>query len=168
MSTLAASAVVKVLGTQAWADLLTAGDVGHDAVGGPFAGGWLSQSTTNEMAPATNPQGSGKASVVLAEREGWTTPNPHNTSRFPSLWLVVYADCSRDAGLLPTSFDGRDRAMRIFQALDPIFHDVANRDHDWPLSFRVNSCVRLADPVMTDVLLGDYTVQLIARYGVSC
>lgn len=169
MSLLGEAAVVKILAAPA-VQALIGTDIGQDDTGQPYAAGWVFRSSDNEMSGYRDPEGTGKASIVVAEREGWTSPNAYNTARFPTLFIVVYADSTRvlnGSSLTPTQRDARDRCQRIFDAVDPLFHDVANKDHHWPLNQYVVSCMRQTELTMVDVLNGDGKCQGISRYSVT-
>lgn len=170
MSLLGQAAVEKILASTA-VQALIGTDIGQDATGeGPFTAGWVFRSHDNEMSPYRDVQATGKACIVVAERESWTSPNLYNTAQFPTLFIVIYADSARatnGTSITPAQRDSRDRCQRVHQAVHPLFHDAANQDHNWPLGLRVISSVCQSELTMLDVINGDGKVQGVARYSIS-
>lgn len=136
---LQASAVKKFTDSDQAAALIADGDLGVD-VGGDSEGlVWVFQGSDDDR-PWRDPEGTGKAAVVLTFNDSWGA-NQHNTSDMPVLTALVYSDTSRSADGTPTTRDGKARALRVIQALKEVFHDAANKDHEWPLDLRIHSCV---------------------------
>jgi hypothetical protein len=134
-----------------------------------LAKAWLFQGLDNEGRPFRDPEGSGTSVIVLSERGEWATANAHNSAYFPSLQMLVYTDCSRDADGGVVMRDGDRKAKHIFRILDRCFHLPGNApvDRAWP-GLMVHASVRGNPFTLTDVPGTEtYTVRGEARYDVT-
>lgn len=161
---LASSAVERVRASSIFQDLVSAGLVGTDSV---YPAGWVFQRTRRAPATYRNVEGTGKACVVLSDRTSWAGPNQHNTARFPTLLVEVFADASRDSQGNVVADDADRRCKQVWDGLDRIFHDAANVSHVWPLGLKIFSCVRWTELSIDDVPDGDGSVRGTAYYAVQ-
>lgn len=125
--------------------------------------------------PYVSMEGTGKAGIVLAQRNGWATPNLHNTMAFPQLQVEIYADVDRRADLNPADAVSAElRAEAVFLAVDKHLHLVGRDGAPWQwgataesTGVRVLSSHRLGEPEYAEVPDGDGLVRCLARYGVT-
>lgn len=120
--------------------------------------------------PEYSIDGTNKCSVVIAQRRGWTTPNRHNTARFPQLQVEVFADLTRDAVSAPDRRTAEDRAMDVFHVLDTVFHRPGERGMSWGNGdgrLFVISSARSTEPRVEDVPETDGNVRLTADYDIE-
>lgn len=151
---LATAAVDRLVADPEWQALVISGVIGTDAADSDpdadkLARAWLFQGLNDDGTPYRDPVGTGKATVVLIERTQWTT-NPHNTAKFPVLQALIYADASRNDDGSASDRDQDRRCKTVAKTVDDLFHDPANRKHDWPGLFVV-SCVRSQGLSIMDV-----------------
>lgn len=168
--------------------MVTDGLIGTDAADtatadAKVAQAWLFQGLDSEGRPFRDPEGSGKAVVVLSERREWAGANPHNSPAFPALQMLIYADSDRNSDGTPTTRNADRKCKHIFKRLDRRFHRPAHpaTDQRWTLPetvtnpdgsttvltryMHVHSCLRGAPFVIGDVpLTGAYTVRGEAVY----
>lgn len=161
---LSSSAVQRIRASANVQALVTAGLIGTDAV---YPQGWIFQRTHNAPTSYRIVEGTGKACIVVSDRSSWAGPNQHNTARFPALLVEVFADCSRNTKGAVAADDADRRCKQVFNSVDPLFHDAANRDHEWPLGIRVISSLRWAELSIDDVPDGDGSVRGTAIYSVA-
>ena len=77
-------------------------------------------------------EASGSACVLLTFGGWWTVQNRHNTMKFPRILVGMFADTTRDDNAIPTNLStrkGKDRVQRMYDIIDPIFHDPTNTIH---------------------------------------
>ncbi len=70
---------------------------------------------------------------VLLQKGNWTSPNNHNTLKFPRLIVEFWADPDRDSRsnvTLPLS--AKDKILAAYEFLDKYLHRVAGGDLWWP------------------------------------
>lgn len=85
---------------------------------------------------------------VLTNTTGWTTPNLHNTLRFPRLGVEIYVDPIRDPD--NNSIDPDEatrRAHAAYKVLDRHLHRPQSGEQWWG-SVRTIACERLAEPIL--------------------
>ena len=114
-------------------------------------------------------QGLGCASVVIAERAGWTGPNRHNTSEFPRIQVEIYADVDRERGL-PDRKTAQARAKDVFRIIDRVFHRPDAGGFYWGDAngeLRVVSSLRGQEPETEPVPDGDGAQRLLVSYNVE-
>jgi len=141
-------------------------DVGMDSnATDAYNKGWVFQGLDGDGRPYRDPQGSGKAAVVLTSRDGWASPNMHNTATFPSLQVLIYADVSRSLQGSPTARDAEARCKRVYEKVDRVFHDPSNSTHGWD-GVRIVSCVRSSELSISDIPGSDLMVRGLVRYNV--
>lgn len=144
-------------------------DVGKMADNTP----WLFQDTAEDNRPFRDPKGTGKATVVVGFRDSWGV-NRHNTMAMPVIQVLVYADLSRHVDGTPQGRDAKDRALRVWSALDSLLHDTggALSGHKVTLANPVASVTfvssaRTEGPSVMPVPDGDGMERLMARYEVA-
>lgn len=166
MTSVATAAYRRLLADEQFQDLVEAGVVGK-GVEGDDELPWLFQGLDNDGRPFVDPEHTGKAAVVVASREPWTAGNAHNTAKFPVLQVLIYADSARKPDGSYAKRDAPDRCGDIYDVVDRVFHDPANRQHAWPGLF-VISCVRSQALRISDVPgTQSLTVRGEARYDLS-
>jgi hypothetical protein len=67
---------------------------------------------------------SNKALLVVSDSGTWQTPNPHNTNRFPAIYIDVWASPTRNDDGSVKMDDAEDLIEKIMAALMPVFHTV--------------------------------------------
>lgn len=162
---LASSAVRKLRESSAAAALVA--DATLLVKSGIYPNGMIAQREDNSLSTPVLVEGSGKAGILISARSPWTTPNRHNTARFPRLQVEIFADCSRNAMGQVTVKDAVRRCEYIFNMIDPVFHDPGNTSHIWPLDFYVVSCIRGQDLSIMNIPDADYAVVGTAYYNVE-
>lgn len=60
--------------------------------------------------------------IVVSEDDEWTSPNPHNTMRFPQLLVDIWADPTRNPDRSVQRFDAKDKIEEIQALVDKHFH----------------------------------------------
>jgi hypothetical protein len=79
---------------------------------------------------------SNRALIVVTESGGWTTPNPHNTARFPRLYVDIWASPTRNADGSVKEQDADDLIREVMAAISPYLHLVhGSVPTDWPEFF---------------------------------
>lgn len=137
--------------------LVSQGFIGTDAYDSDtlptkVSAAWLFQGLDNEGRPFRDPEGSGKAAIVLTERSEWAAPNRHNTAYFPELQMLIYMDSTRDEDGSLVSPDADSKTKHVFRLLDRCFHLVGNTEAEQKWStLRVHSSVRSSRFVLRDV-----------------
>lgn len=63
--------------------------------------------------------------VVISVENGWGA-NQHNTARFPTLVVDIWADPTRNAGMDVARYDAELKAEAVYKAIDKHFHRVDN------------------------------------------
>lgn len=118
--------------------------------------------------PYVSLEGTGSAMVVLVQRPNGA-PNRHNTARFVTLQVEVYADVPRDASGHPSGRTAEEVAEDVFLAIDAVCHVAAQRPITWGDGngrLRVVSSTRAGDLDVVDVPGGDGLVRGIVSYDV--
>jgi hypothetical protein len=152
-------------GHQPFQTLVTEGIIGVGMGEGAPSQPWLFQGLDSEGRPRMDPEGTGKAVIVLQSWDSWSGGNNHNTAQFPVLQVLIYADSTRASDGSPVLQDAKDRAKTVYEVTDSLFHDAANRRHQWPGLYVVSS-VRGGGPSMRTVPgTQDYTVRLETTYN---
>lgn len=112
-------------------------------------------------------EGSSQTAVVVSSDGGWTTPNVHNTLRFPRLVVQVFADPMRDATGNTKNFPEVQRRVDVvFATVDRVLHRPQSGIQMWG-SVRTLSCARLSDPVTYSVPDGDQLLRSTFTYAVT-
>ena len=62
--------------------------------------------------------------IVVNEEGQWTSPNPHNTMRFPRLVVDIWADPTRNQDRTVQLFDAKSKVEDIVKIVDRKFHRV--------------------------------------------
>lgn len=78
-------------------------------------------------------ENTGRCLIVINEGSPWTSPNEHNTMRFPRLIVDVWADPTRNTDRSVRVFDAKEKIDEIQKRLDKHFHLVDGGDsHGMP------------------------------------
>jgi hypothetical protein len=109
---------------------------------------------------------SGAVAVVLEARGAWTSPNMHNTMRFPRLWVGYYADPSRDAAGNVTEYDAADKIEAVHALVDRHLHRPQGGEVMWG-ALRVIDAHRMGEPDYFPVKDGDGMTRAEVTYGVT-
>lgn len=116
-------------------------------------------------------EGTESVALVLRQRGSWTSPNGHNTLRFPRLLVEVYVDPTRDSDGMVTDVVGADlRGDAVYRAVDAVLHRAAQEAQTWGTgdrALRTVGCQRLDEPEPADVPDGDGLRVLRVNYGVT-
>lgn len=67
-------------------------------------------------------EGTSKCLIVINEQGTWTSPNGHNTMRFPQLIVDVWADPTRNADRSVQKLDAKTKIQDIQTVLDRHLH----------------------------------------------
>lgn len=62
--------------------------------------------------------------IVVAEEDTWTSPNEHNTMRFPQVFVDIWADPTRNADKSVRTLDAKDKIEAIQPLIDRHLHLV--------------------------------------------
>lgn len=164
--TLARLAPSVVLMLKQDASMINAGEAG--VLGFDQDGLWIFQGDDDEdnKRPYRDPSGMGLCSIVINTDTAWSSGSTFNTTQFPELQILIWSDASRNADGLIAKHDQRGKAYFLYQRLDEIFHDVANRQHDW-LGVPVFSCLRGNGPTVMKVPDTNGTVRLEVTYEIK-
>lgn len=86
------------------------------------------------LLPDTNPRlGARAVAVVLGQRGNWTSPNEHNTMRFPRIVTEFWADPDRLAdGSVTDPLSANDKITRAHGIVDRYLHRVDGSATWWP------------------------------------
>lgn len=135
-------------------------------------------------------EGTQEVACVLSTTGSWTSPNTHNTAKFPRLLVEVYADPIRDVKRSPTVYNTQQRALRVAEKISDVLHrpfagewgPVANPAYDSadpeaepetiPLrvfddNLRIIASHRLDEPAPFPVPDGDGMVVARVAFGLS-
>jgi hypothetical protein len=95
----------------------------------PFYGGWVFRSDT-DGAPFRSIEGTGSGAISFMVYDSWASSSMWHSSSFPNLHIAIYGDPTRsEETAFPHRLDGRERAIRIYEKLHPLFHDSSNSIH---------------------------------------
>jgi hypothetical protein len=115
-------------------------------------------------------ESTGFAGVVIAHKGQWTSPNQHNTARFPRVQVDIIVDPQRTTDeRFPRKRTAEDRCEDIFVELDKVMHRP-NDEIRWGDStgaVRIVASKRLSDLDLVEVRDGDGLVMGTVMYGVS-
>jgi len=128
------AAVAKFVASPECEALVEEGLLGVDVKGTP----WVFQGSDDDR-PFRDPAGTGKGAIVITSNGIWGV-NQHNTADFPLLTVLVYMDVSRKADGTILMKNGKSRTLSVLRRVKDVFHDAANKDHEWP-GLYVVSCV---------------------------
>jgi hypothetical protein len=144
------------------ANLVSAGLLGTDPL---YATGWVfSGDLTGD--PFRAVEGTGKCAVVLYSFDHWAPSTQLHTARYPRLNVAIYADVSRDAQGNYTGHDAEDKAEAIYEQINPLFHDAANRVHAFDDLLVVSTL--MGNPLsLMDIPDGDGAVRGLVAYDLT-
>jgi len=69
-------------------------------------------------------ENTGRCLIVVNEEDTWTTPNQHNTMRFPRLFVDIWADPTRNSDKSIKKFDAKKKIEDIQAFVDKHLHLV--------------------------------------------
>jgi len=69
-------------------------------------------------------EGTGLCLIVVNEERPYSSPNEHNTMKFPQLIVDIWADCTRNPDSTPKVYDAKDKIEAIEKVVDRLFHTV--------------------------------------------
>ena len=69
-------------------------------------------------------EGTSRCLIVVNEEGTWTSPNEHNTMRFPRLQVDIWADPTRNEDKSVRFHDAKTKIMAIQEVVDSYFHMV--------------------------------------------
>lgn len=143
-------------------------------VGENDIGFWIFANT-----PYATIENTGKAMVVLTVTNGWGA-NEHNTARFPTLNVDIWADPTRHPDRSVAEQDADVKVEEVYKAIDKFFHlvnaslpggasvmwgtpeQIATRT-----GVRINSSSRVNEPEISPALNDDGALIARIRYNVS-
>jgi len=105
--------------------LADAGILGSDSTGI-----YIFQGTDNNK-PFRNIEGTGMCSIVVSAWQDGGQRSPFSSAKFCTLQLLVFADESRGINNSVANHDAQSKALKIYNAFDPIFHDNRNLSKNW-------------------------------------
>jgi hypothetical protein len=112
---------------------------------------------------------SGSSGVLLTHGGYWGAQNHHNTMKFPLLMVGMFADTTRDDNAIPTNLTsqtGKDRALRMFEIINPIFHDPTNTIHRFG-TIPIVSTFESQPPMVDQVPESDGLYRVLAVYELT-
>lgn len=121
----------------------------------------------------TRVESSGKIACVLKQKGSWTSPNDHNTMRFPRLITEFYADPDRDSkNNVVTPLSAKDRILAAHEVIDSLLHVVSGHDQWWPSQGAAGACrilrsTRQGELDWFDVKDGDGVLQATVSYAIG-
>lgn len=139
--------------------LISEGLLGSDDL---YPEGWIFQDTA-DGSPFRDPENTGTCAIVLDSVDTWAAQNNHNTSTFPRLRITIFADPTRDPAGSPLKYDARVKARKVWEAVNPLFHDAANRVHAFD-SLPIVSTLQGGGFSVQDVPNGDGQVRATCGY----
>jgi len=87
----------------------------------------------------------GKAALLIRQQGSWSSPNAHNTVRFPMIVIEVYVDPKRDDLRNSVSFNLQPQIDEIFQELDKALHRAKGKVEMWS-TLRTLGSERMSEP----------------------
>lgn len=162
-----------VMNSERIQDLINSGIIGRDVAPNPivYPYGWVFTSMTDDK-PMRDVEGTGKCAVVLTYHDHWSPQTLWHSSKFPRLNVLIYADASRDTSGMITRRDAEDKAKLVWRAIDPLFHDSANRirffeDLAHPKFLPIVSTVEGIAFSILEVPKGDGAVRASVSYDIT-
>jgi hypothetical protein len=143
--------------------LITDGTIGKDTVGGAYASGWVF-SGSNDGIPPRNVEGSEQCAILFMSYSHWSSAVRHHSGQFPILTVSIFADPDRDDNDSPIAKNAESKAKRVWDVIDPLFHDPRNVVH-WFDTLPVISTVQGSPLSILDIPDGDGAVRGTARYN---
>jgi hypothetical protein len=108
-------------------------------------------------------EGSESVACVLSPGGNWTTPNEHNTARFPRLRVEFFADPTRDAARNVVTASTWAKLSAAYDAIDPYLHWMGG-EQMWG-DVRVIGSKRLGELDYSPVQDGDGGGYAVVYYG---
>jgi len=106
------------------------------------------------------------SAIIISESGPWTAPNMHNTLDFPRFIVNIWSDPTRDASFNVVRPDAKEKAKRVFDAFNSVFHDTEHVHQSWDGLRVVDSQLRERLSYLP-VRDGQYMVNAQAIYGAT-
>jgi hypothetical protein len=135
----------------------------------PAGGGWP-ETWVFLWEPRVPVQGTGMCSVVLSVVRAWAGANRHNSLRFPTVQVEVYADIAREPSAAPDRRSAWEKAEGVWSIVDRVCHRPDGGGFTWggPNGvFVVSSLRATGDPEWSEVPETDGVIRALARYDVE-
>jgi hypothetical protein len=105
--------------------------------------------------------------AVITRQPGWTTPNTHNTMRFPRIGIEITCDPLRDSGFnLSDPHEVMRRCEAVYRVFDAHLHRPQSGEQMWG-TVRTIACTRLVEPYLYPIADGNGMYRLTVSYGVT-
>lgn len=109
-----------------------------------------------------------KAAVVISRNGSWSSPNYHNTAKFPRLSVEVWVDPLRDGeNNVIEPIESRRRAFFLLDQIDKRLHRPQGGAPQFWGTVRTIESTRLGEPVLYAVPDGDSMLRGQVFYGVT-
>lgn len=125
-------------------------------------------------------EGTSRCLVVINEGRPWTSPNGHNTMRFPTLVVDIWADPTRNADKSVKFWDSTTKIETIQKELDRLLHLIDPSTPDgmprmWGTAAQVAArtgvviaeCKRASGPEITPIRDSDGSLMGKLTYNVN-
>jgi predicted metal-dependent RNase len=121
----------------------------------------------------------GKAMLVIQMDNGWTAPNPHNTMKFPRIYVDVWADPDRNKDGSVKKSNADDKIIKVQDAVMKFLHTVSMNMHGKPIVWGtaaqmktytgviINGSAKTTETVFNDVTDGGGARMGSSVYGVN-
>ena len=96
-----------------------------------------------------------KCMIVISEGAPWTSPNEHNTLRFPTLLVDIWADPSRNPDKSVKRQDAKDKIVKISTQVNRHMHRVDSGSAAGGMIFwgsAVEIAAKMGVPIFSSVL----------------
>jgi len=156
--------------------LITEGLIGKDDPGA-YSAGWIFAGS-NDGIPPRSVEGSEQCAILFMSYTHWSAKVPHHSGQFPHLVVSIFADPDRDDNDSPIARNAESKAKRVWDVIDPLFHDSGNSIHWFEPSpdtsliipedvprLSVISTVQSSPISFLDIPEGDGAVRGTARYN---
>lgn len=105
--------------------------------------------------------------AIITRQPGWSSPNLHNTLRFPRIGIEITCDPIRDQGNnVSDPNEVLRRCEAVYRVFDKYLHRPAGGDQMWG-TVRTITCTRLVEPFIYPVADGNGMTRLTVSYGVT-
>lgn len=131
--------------------------LGSDSTFGP----WVFQDKLHR-----NLANSQTCAIVINAADSWTSPNPHNTMRFPQVTLALFADPQRDSQNRLTTDDTTTKIENLHAAVFSVMHLTDATEQMWgDLRVLRSSC--LNEPQVRPFIDGDHAASALITYALG-
>jgi hypothetical protein len=139
--------------------------IGKDPATEAYEAGWVFRDINDQRPPRTV-ENTGWVSVLFSHTAHWSNQTRHHTAKFPILTVFIFSDPTRDASNLhPIKQDAEDKVRRVWKEIDKLFHDPANRIHEFD-QLRIVSTVEGSPLSIMAMPEGDGMVRGTVRYDI--